>query len=274
VVASAGGGRGVVDPARSFEELRDESARLVAETLRLLAEARLRIQSTPERPVRVPAPVDRRRARTRTLRRAVATVPAAAALVLLGISIGELSHGANENALSVGISGPPAQVTPAVTAPPVNSQQALPAVPPPPPLSVSVPRLGIKAPVVGEVQVQTAGPEVGLLGAPPNYHDLGWFRQSEAGLLVLDGHVGYRNDPGPLAFIGELKPGDEVVVATQSGQTDYAVEVVARAVKGQLPSQYFAPAFSADVMLITCDYTSPFSDGHFADNVYVVAQPG
>jgi sortase (surface protein transpeptidase) len=148
---------------------------------------------------------------------------------------------------------------------------ALPGAPTPVPLSVSVPRLRSSAAVVGEVSVQSGGPEKGLLTAPANYHQLGWYRHGSAGVLVIDGHVGFHQDPGPLAYIGELVPGDTVVVAFQGDARSYRVTGVARAVKGQLPATYFSQAYNDQVMLITCDYTSTFSGGHFADNVYVIA---
>jgi sortase (surface protein transpeptidase) len=127
--------------------------------------------------------------------------------------------------------------------------------------------------VAGEVYVQTTGPEAGLLDAPSDYHQLGWYRHGDSGALVLDGHVGYRSDPGPLAFIGSLAPGDKVTVSFASGERAFQVTVVGKALKGQLPQQYFSDQYDQDLMLITCDYTSPFEAGHFLDNVYVVAAP-
>jgi sortase (surface protein transpeptidase) len=121
--------------------------------------------------------------------------------------------------------------------------------------------------------VQSSGPESGLLNAPADFHQLGWYRHGDTGALVLDGHVGYRTSPGPLAFIGSLAPGDVVTVSFPSGERAFTVTVVGRAVKGQLPQQYFSDQYDADLMLITCDYTSPFRAGHFQDNVYVVAVP-
>jgi hypothetical protein len=133
--------------------------------------------------------------------------------------------------------------------------------------------LNSTASVAGEVYVQTSGPESGLLDAPADYHQLGWYRHGDSGALVLDGHVGYRTDPGPLASIGSLVPGDAVLVRFPGGDQAFSVTVVGKALKGQLPQQYFTDEYDGDLMLITCDYTSPFSAGHFADNVYVVAVP-
>jgi sortase (surface protein transpeptidase) len=141
------------------------------------------------------------------------------------------------------------------------------------PETLSVPKLKSRAAVAGEVYVQASGPESGLLDAPADYHQLGWYRHGNSGALVLDGHVGYRTNPGPLAFIGSLGAGDVVIVGYPSGDRAFSVSVVGRVVKGQLPQQYFSDQYDGDLMLITCDYTSPFRAGHFQDNVYLVAVP-
>lgn len=259
---------GQVGQAQDFEALLADSAALVGRTRALLDGARAQLCAAvpiapPQRAARQPRP-------RRIPLRFVLTAPAAAGLVMLGVAFGELLHtaGPTDRALSVGVSSPNA------LPPPVTAPAPAVTVVQPTPLWVSIPRLSVKATVAGEVQVISAGPEQGLLAAPPNYHDLGWFRQSSTGLLVLDGHVGYRSDPGPLAFIGSLRAGDQVVVGNPSGQQSFRIQAVGRVVKGRLPSQYFTSAYGQDLMLITCDYTSPFSGGHFADNVYAVAEPG
>lgn len=141
------------------------------------------------------------------------------------------------------------------------------------PQSVTVSRLASTATVAGPVVVQTSGPEQGLLTAPDDYHQLGWYRHDPSGLLVIDGHVGFRANPGPLAYIGELVTGDTLTVTFPSGVRTYQVTTVARAAKSLLPPDYFSAQYDGQVMLITCDYTSAFNDGHYADNVYVVAAP-
>lgn len=238
-----------------------DSAALIERTRLLLEDARTRLVPTVDRPARRPRPP------TVPLRLAL-SVPAAVGLFLLGVAVSEISHGPTDRALSVASPAPPAvAMAPSTTTAPVSTA-------PSPPLWVTIPRLGSKAYVDAEVRVIPDGPEKGLLEAPPNYHDLGWFRQIDGGLLVLDGHVGYHSDPGPLAFIGSLKPGDQVILGNQSSQQSFRVQVTGHTLKGQLPAQYFSSSYDSDVMLITCDFQSPFSNGHFADNVYVVAEPG
>ena len=141
------------------------------------------------------------------------------------------------------------------------------------PLSVSIPRLESTAVVSGAVVVQSSGPEQGLLTAPSNYHELGWYLHASSGILVIDGHVGYRDNPGPLAYIGDLVVGDKVVVTFREGPRSYGVSFIGRAPKGALPGAYFSAPYTGQVMLITCDYTSNFRQGHYADNIFVIAAP-
>ena len=141
------------------------------------------------------------------------------------------------------------------------------------PRAVAIPRLAVAAPVVGRVGVIAAGTEKGLLSAPGDYHDLGWYRNGVTGALVVDGHVGYASGAGPLAYIGMLSRGDTIVVTYPGRVQTYRVAAVSAVLKGGLPAAYFTAAYSRDLVLITCDYQSAFHDGHFADNVYVLATP-
>jgi hypothetical protein len=109
--------------------------------------------------------------------------------------------------------------------------------------------------------------------APSDYHSLGWYEHGSAGVLVVDGHVGFGSGAGPLAYIGSLRPGDLTAVKFGSGTRSFQVVTVVRVRKGDLPARYFTSSYTGDLMLITCDYQSAFHDGHFADNVYVVARP-
>lgn len=210
-------------------------------------------------------------------RRLIAAVPAAAGIALLGAGLAALAGGHPQHALTLDVQGPKSQSSTSTSASPAGS-----VAPPAPqgtarpaevPVTLSVPRLKSRAVVAGEVYVQASGPESGLLDAPSDYHQLGWYRHGDTGALVLDGHVGYRTNPGPLAFIGSLGAGDVVIVGFPSGDRAFSVTVVGRVVKGQLPQQYFSNQYDGDLMLITCDYTSPFRAGHFQDNVYLVAVP-
>ena len=256
------------------------SRELIEEARRILAGTYAEDEPVPTAPnmrgfpggVQLPEPEAAPRGAWR--RRLVAGVPAGAGIALLAAGLAAFTGGSPQHALTVDSRGPGLQPSGQVQA----SRNQVPSVPVTSapieaPVSVSVPRLHTQAVVAGEVQVETSGPEAGLLDAPPDYRQLGWYRHGDTGALVIDGHVGYRSSPGPLAFIGSLAPGDRVTVGFPSGDRVYTVKDVARAAKGLLPQQYFTSEYDTDLMLITCDYTSPFRAGHFEDNVYVVAVP-
>lgn len=142
-----------------------------------------------------------------------------------------------------------------------------------PPTSVSIPHLHVTAPVVERVGVIRSGFEAGLLSAPANYHHLGWYEHATTGVMVIDGHVGFASGAGPLAYIGELTPGDQVIVHYGTTARTFVVASLGSVVKGNLSPKFFTKSFDGDVMLITCDYQSPLHNGHFEKNVYVIARP-
>jgi sortase (surface protein transpeptidase) len=267
------------DPEADAAALLSASRELIAEARRILAEPPLETDYLVE-PVLYRSLLEEATPSTEPpggaahglRRRLVALVPAAAGVVALGAGLAALTGNQTHHTVTLGSQRSPAgALAPSAPTTVASSQAAATAFEVP--LSMSVPRLNSEATVAAEVYVQTSGPEAGLLDAPADYHQLGWYRHGDSGALVLDGHVGYRTNPGPLAFIGSLAPGDAVVVRYPSGDQTYSVTVVGKALKGQLPQDYFTDQYDGDLMLITCDYTSPFSAGHFADNVYVVAAP-
>lgn len=272
---SAAAGGGPQSPyAREAALLLGEARALLEETRAILAQPSVEVADAP--PKEQP-PLRSRRFRVPASRGLWRRLP----VVAVGCAGVALTAAGADGLLSAQGQTPapgpvaPARLAPVAAAPPASANRSfLPVTLTGIPLSVSVPRLGSTAAVTSEVAVEASGPERGLLTAPANYHQLGWYRHGASGVLVIDGHVGFRQDPGPLAYIGQLVPGDTVVVAYNVGPRSYRVTQVARAVKGQLPPGYFSAPHDGQVMLITCDYTSTFQAGHFADNVYVVTSPG
>lgn len=269
----AGAGPGPHRPGGSSAAA-SEAALLLARARVLLAEAQAVLVPPPEGS-------GARAATGQAAPRARPRLVASAALVLavcvgLGLSAAGAKGliGAGGQVPAGILRGPPPAASPA-TVPPVTA----PVTPTTDPVSqgvprsLSIPRLGRSAPVLEAVGIIGSGPEQGLLSAPDNYHDLGWYRHGDSGILLIDGHVGYRQSPGPLTFIGQLAAGDTLVVTFAGGTQTYRVTQVASIVKGKLPPGYFSSAYDGWLMLITCDYNSPFHAGHFANNVYVVASP-
>jgi hypothetical protein len=141
------------------------------------------------------------------------------------------------------------------------------------PERVVIPALGVRAPIVEEVEVQARGPERGLLTAPANPLEVGWYRYRDIGALLVVGHVGDQSTAGALAYIGSLAAGGSFSVTFARGARTYRVVSVVHVRKGGLSRSLFRSAADGEVVLITCDYKSPFHNGHFADNVYVVGAP-
>lgn len=141
------------------------------------------------------------------------------------------------------------------------------------PERLSIPSLGVSAPVTQHVVVQRKGPERGLLTAPSDFHDLGWYRHAGIGALVIDGHVGFAAGAGPLAYIGSMARGASIDVLFNNNWVAYRVTSIERVPKGSLSPKFFTAAYDGELMLITCDYQSPLVAGHFVDNVLALAKP-
>lgn len=138
------------------------------------------------------------------------------------------------------------------------------------PETLVIPALDVRAPVVEEVGVQARGPGRGLLTAPSNPVQVGWYRYRDTGALLIVGHVGDQSTAGALAYIGSLATGSTFSLIYARGARAYRVVAVVSVKKGRLSRALFTAPADGEVVLITCDYRSPFHNGHFANNVYVV----
>jgi hypothetical protein len=146
--------------------------------------------------------------------------------------------------------------------------------PPPPPVRLHLPALGVDAAVT---PVDTGGD--GGLVIPDDPEVVGWWRGgaapgSAAGSVVLVGHVDTRTaGPGALFRAAALRPGDRVVLGTDTGDAGYAVAAVRHYPKAQLPTEVFATAGTPRLVLVTCGGAFDRRTGHYADNVVVYAVP-
>ncbi|WP_435057315.1 sortase domain-containing protein [Streptomyces sp. bgisy060] len=118
--------------------------------------------------------------------------------------------------------------TPTVPQPPAGEPRSAPARPPALPESISIPRLGVRAPV-DSVGVTPDGQVV----VPEDPDRLGWYRFSPApgtggGSSVIVGHVdAMGRGLGVLAVLGEAREGDRVLLGRRDG-TEVTYRVVAR----------------------------------------------
>lgn len=155
---------------------------------------------------------------------------------------------------------------------------------PAPPVRLHLPTLGVEAPVT---PVDTDA-ERGI-AIPDDPAVVGWWRGgavpgSAAGSVVLVGHVDTRvAGPGALFRAASLRPGDRIVLGTESasvgrpasGSTDagYVVAAVRHYPKAELPAEVFATAGPPRLVLVTCGGKFDPRTRHYADNVVVYAVP-
>lgn len=169
--------------------------------------------------------------------------------------------------------------------------------PVPVPLALHLPSLGVRADVLGVGLSDTDAmdaPEGGL--DDPVWGQAFWYRGSAVpgapSTALMAGHVGSRGGPGVFARLGELVPGDPVVVQdlrtgvgtrfVVTETTEYTLDEAAQLdvmtrIYGTGPVEGFRPEASADglahLTLITCAGT--FQDGTHDHRrvVSAVAQP-
>jgi hypothetical protein len=171
---------------------------------------------------------------------------------------------------------------PAPSAPPdgvlsVPTRDAAPTVAPeqPAPVALTVPALGIEAPV-DPVGVR----DDGQMAIPDDVGRVGWYRFGPApggeGSAVLAGHVDDREQGlGELAPLREVQVGAEVLVTDTAGATTRWRVVSRQQVDKQaLPvDRLFAREGPPRLVLVTCGGEFLPEQGRYESNVVVVAEP-
>jgi Sortase domain len=140
-----------------------------------------------------------------------------------------------------------------------------------PPVAVDVPALGI-ASALEELHRHPDGTiEV------PSWHAAGWWadgpKPGQPGPAVILGHVDSRHGPDVFYRLGEVQPGQEIVVTRADGTTvHFSVDRVERVPKESFPTEMvFAPTLTAGLRLVTCGGAFDRAVGHYEDNVIVFA---
>lgn len=147
---------------------------------------------------------------------------------------------------------------------------------PTPPAQLRLPSLELSAPVV-PVDV---GPD-GWLGVPDDPDVLGWWRSgalpgSGRGTVVIDGHVdSAARGPGTFFRLGELRPGDPVVIEGGAGDVrQYRVTGRRQFPKSELPANdVFSQATEERLVLITCGGRFDPTSRRYEDNIVIFALP-
>nr|WP_246402431.1 sortase [Jiangella mangrovi] len=142
------------------------------------------------------------------------------------------------------------------------------------PVAVAVPAVGIDTNIV-PIAVDAQNVLV-----PPPYGDAGWWQEGpepgELGAAVIAGHLDSRDGPDVFYRLGEVAPGDEIVVTLADGGTSaFRVVDVGQYSQDEFPTEavYGGPDDRPLLRLITCGGEYDRGLGRYRDNVVVFAEP-
>ncbi len=152
--------------------------------------------------------------------------------------------------------------------------RAFPVLEPSRPLRVTIPDLGVRAPVLN---VGLA--EDGSVGVPPleRTNEAGWFDEGptpgQFGPALIVGHADTRTGPAVFHGLDRMKPGQRVEVLREDGSTAvFEVNSVENFGKAELPIQRVYGDYSRpSLRLVTCGGTWVGGRRGYADNIVVFA---
>jgi LPXTG-site transpeptidase (sortase) family protein len=139
------------------------------------------------------------------------------------------------------------------------------------PTGISIPQLGVTAPVLAIDAVHAA------LTPPSDASKVGWWSGgaqpgSKRGSAVITGHT-VHNGGGAFDDLGKLVPGSVVRVSTARGQLTYRVATVTtyrKATLAKRAAQLFDQSVRGRLVLVTCE---DWNGEVYLSNVVVVALP-
>ena len=143
----------------------------------------------------------------------------------------------------------------------------------PGPSTLSIPRIGVNAAIVGVGRKANGAMQV------PDAGQIGWYRNGpkpgDPGPAVLIGHVDTRTGPDVFYRLGKLRAGDAILVGRADGSTTrFLVGRLERHPKTALPtSRIWTKANRPLLRLITCAGSFDRATGHYRDNLILYASP-
>jgi sortase (surface protein transpeptidase) len=141
------------------------------------------------------------------------------------------------------------------------------------PATITIPRIGVRAPIVAVGLRADGAMQV------PEPDQVGWYRHGPRpgadGPAVLVGHLDSRTGPAVFYRLRELRPGDQILIGQHGGSTlRFLVGRLERHPKTALPtSRIWTDASRPLLRLITCGGSFDRSTGHYRDNLIVYASP-
>jgi hypothetical protein len=151
--------------------------------------------------------------------------------------------------------------------------QPQPGAAPPGPSTLSIPRISVRATIVGVGRKANGAMQV------PDPGQVGWYRlgprPGDPGPAVLVGHVDNHTSPDVFYRLGQLRPGDEILVGQPDGTTTrFLAGRLERHPKTALPTTRIWPKTTRPLLrLITCAGSFDHATGHYRDNLILYASP-
>lgn len=142
------------------------------------------------------------------------------------------------------------------------------------PQALTIDAIGLSAPTVPVGINPDGSAEV-----PRDIATVGWYAPlgtpRDEGSTVLVGHVNGDGRPGAFHRLGDMQPGDQVVLDLDgAGPVTYEVATVDRYPKDRAPlADLYTPTGPPRLVLITCGGEFNQLVGHYRDNVVVTAFP-
>jgi sortase (surface protein transpeptidase) len=142
----------------------------------------------------------------------------------------------------------------------------------PNPVRISIPAIGVNAPVIplGLNADQT-------MQVPSNPADTGWFQPGpepgEVGPAVVVGHLNTRSGPAVFQNLNKLRAGQVITIRLQGGSTvRFVARSMIRVSKSHFPTnRVYAKTKQPTLRLITCAGPLNRSTGHHSQNYIVFA---
>lgn len=138
------------------------------------------------------------------------------------------------------------------------------------PLRVRIPAIGVDAPLR----------RLGLNGdgtlEVPGFEEAGWYsggpRPGEPGPAVVAAHLDSTTGPAVFYRLGQVRPGDVVLVDYGDGTATFAVQRSDRFAKLQFPTEtVYGPTDGPELRLVTCDGDFDRRTRSYKDNLIVWA---
>lgn len=138
------------------------------------------------------------------------------------------------------------------------------------PTRMSIPIIGMSAPLTVLGLNKDGTPQV-----PTSYYIPGWYKYDatpgQIGTAVILGHIDSVAGPGVFYRLRELKNGNRVNVKLRDGLTvQFAVIAVREYLKAKFPDKLvYAPRKYAALQLVTCGGAFDYSTGHYLSSIVV-----